>query len=119
GRWRGGGVQATSLAAGARGKSNVVEQLRERPPLNMLPACLATHRAARSLPVNDDPVAAGRAAILGPLAPPASPRRSHPSLALARLDDQHLLAIAVGSGGCGYRSQRNRHCVTFLALRPE
>jgi hypothetical protein len=40
----------------------------EGPPANMLPACLATHRAARSLSVNDDAVAAVGAAVLDPLA---------------------------------------------------
>jgi hypothetical protein len=70
GRWRGRRVEATLLASDARKKGNVVEQLR-RPPPNMLPACLATHRAARRLPVNDDAVAADSAAVLGPLAPPA------------------------------------------------
>jgi hypothetical protein len=68
------------------------------------------------LPVNDDAVAADSAAVLGPLAPPASANRDHASLdlgvlglapqgdqlriALARLDDQHPLAVAEGSG-CG------------------
>ena len=65
-------MEATSLASGAKGTGKVVEQLGEGPPLNMLPACLATHRAARRLPVNDDAVAAGSAAVLGPLALPAS-----------------------------------------------
>ena len=72
-------MEATSLASGARKKGNAVEQLRERPPLNMLPARLATHRAARKLLVNDDAVT---------------------RIALARLDDQHPLAVAEGSG-CG------------------
>lgn len=60
-----------SLASGANGKGKVVEQLGEGPPLSMLPASLATHQAARRLLVNDDAVAAGSAAVLGPLALPA------------------------------------------------
>ena len=93
GRWRGGRVEATSLASGAREKGNVVAQLRERPPLNMLPACLATHRAARRSPVNDDAIAAESAAVLGRFALPASPRGDHVSLdlgvlGLAQLGDQ-------------------------------
>ena len=123
-------MEATSLASGANGKGKAVE-LGEGPPLNMLPACLATHRAARRPLVNDDAVAAGSAAVLGPLALPAWPRRDHASLdlgvlglapqgdqlriALARLDDQHPIAVDEGSGcGCGPRCQRNRHCVTLL-----
>ena len=123
-------MEATSLASGARKKGNAVEQ-RERPPLNMLPACLATHRAARRLPVNDDAAAADSAAVLGPLALPAWPRRDHASLdlgvlglapqgdqlriALAWRDDQHPIEVDEGSGcGCRPRCQRNRHCVTLL-----
>jgi hypothetical protein len=136
GRWRGGRVEATSLASGAREKGNAVAQLRERPPLNMLPACLATHRADRRLPVNDDAAAAESTAVLCPFALPASPRGDHVSLdlgvlglahqgdqlriALARFDDQHPIAVDEASGGgCRLRCQRNRYCVTpVLAVRP-
>ena len=129
-------MEATSLASGAKGKGNAVEQLGEGPPLNMLPACLATHRAARRLPVNDDAVAAGSAAVLGPLALPASqPRPSSLELGVLGLAHQ---ATSFGSpratrrsasdrrrsgqrGGCRLRCQRNRHCVTPFpgALRPD
>ena len=92
-------MEATSLASGAKKKGNAVEQ-RERPPLNMLPARLATHRAARRLPINDDAVA---------------------RIALARLDDQHPIAVDEGSGcGCRRGCQGNRHGVTLCpGLRPE
>ena len=129
-------MDATSLASGAREKGNAVAQLRERPPLNMLPACLATHRTSRRLPVNDDAVAAESAAVLCPFALPASPRGDHVSLdlgvlglahqgdqlriALAQFDDQHPIAVDGASrGGCRLRCRRNRYCVTpVLAVRP-
>jgi hypothetical protein len=102
---------------------------------NMLPTCLATHRAAQRSPVHDDAVAAGSAAVLGPLALPASPRRDHASLdlgvlrlahqgdqlriVLAQLNDQPLIAIdsATAAGdsdvsGIAKTSARS-HCVTF------
>src|SRR5205823_272917 len=71
-RRRGRRLEATSLASAAKGEGKLVEQLGEGSPLDMLPACLATDRAARSVPVNDDPVAAASAAVLGPLTLPAS-----------------------------------------------
>jgi hypothetical protein len=92
------------------------------------PAWLATHRAARRLPVHDDAVAAASAAVLGPLAPPASPRHDQAALdlgvlglaqqgdqlriALAQIDDRHLIAVDEGNG-CGLRCQRN-HPVSLL-----
>src|SRR6266508_4046504 len=72
GRWR---RKARGGDVADCGCQREVEQLGEGPPLNMLPAWLATHRAVRRLPVNDDAVAAGSAAVLGPLALPASPSR--------------------------------------------
>jgi hypothetical protein len=106
-------VKGTSLALGAKGKGKVVEQRGGGLPLNMLPAWLATHRAARRSLVNDDAVAAGSAEVLGPLARPASPRRDHASLdfeVLARtnqgdpsgspfrqFDGRHLIAVDEGS----------------------
>jgi len=127
-------VEATSPAAGAKGNSSSWEKGR---PLNMLPAWLATHRAARGLPVNNDPVAAGSAAVLGPLALPASRDlgalgRAHQGnqlrIALGQLDAQRLIAVDESSG-CRLRCERNRHrsllprafarssCRRFRALR--
>jgi len=84
----------------------------------MLPAWLATHRAAGRLAVNDDAVAAASAVVLGSLALRSSPRGDPASLdlgalglahqgdqlriALAQLDDHHLIVVAEGSG-CGYK----------------
>ena len=128
-------MEAKSLASGANGKGKVVEQPGQGPPLNMLPACLATHQAAWRLLVNDNAVAAGSAAVLGPRALPASPSHGHTSLdlgvvglahqggqfriALARLDDQRLIAVDQGSrSGCRLKCQRNRHCVAPLSWGP-
>ena len=100
-------VQVTSLAWGAKGKAKVSEWLGGGPPLNMLPASLATHRAARRSPVNDDAVATSNAAVLGPLAPPASRefgvlglrhQGNKLRIALARLDDRDLIAVDQCSG---------------------
>jgi hypothetical protein len=82
-------VEGTSLALAANGKGKVVEQLGGGPPLNMLPACLATHRAARKSPVSNDAVAASSAAVLGPLALPASPSRDRACLELGVLRRAH------------------------------
>ena len=69
----------------------------------MLPASLATHRAARRSPVNDDAVAAGSAVVLGPRARPASrdlgvldlaQQGDRLRIALAQLDDRQLIAVA-------------------------
>src|SRR5881392_2868378 len=100
----------------------------------MLPAWLATHRAARRLTVNDDAAAAAGAAVLGPLALPVSPRRDHASLelgvlglahqgaqlriALAQRDDQRLIAIDEGSRRVQTQMPGNRHRVTPLRFGP-
>jgi hypothetical protein len=89
-------VEVTSLAWGAKGKGKDSERLGGGPPLNMLPASLATHRAGRRSPANDNAVAAGSAAVLGPLALPTSRDLGVPGLkhqgdqrriALGQLDD--------------------------------
>jgi hypothetical protein len=117
-------VQATASASRSNGKGKVVARLGKGPPRDMLPACPATHRAARSSPIHDDPVAAANATVLDPLPPPASPSRDyaplgfahprgHPRIALVQRDARQLIATAERSGcRCRLRSQRNRHRLT-------
>ncbi len=103
-------MEVTSPAWGAKGKGKVSERLGGGPPLNMLPASLATHRAVRRSPVNDDAVATSNAVVLGPLALPAGRelevlglmhQGNELRIALVRLDNRDLIAVDQCSG-CGF-----------------